>query len=425
VAACTGAFISATLGVTILGLAHLAPWTNFESVWITWWLGDVTGAIIFVPFILVWFAPFKEMRVRRTGAELAFFVFACIVVGEIVFGSYSWLSKANYPIAFLWIPLIAWSGFRFGLKGTTAMTALICPIAILETLHGLGPFSINNSNTSILIAQSFTAVLVITSVSIAAIVGEKYQIENKLRDAHSLAEREIEERTVDLRSLNANLQHAQHELEILSAKLLNAQDQERRRIARELHDSSGQVVALLRIQLDSLRSNPDEFSYLSSAIELTEQLSQEIRTISYLLHPPLLDECGLIPAVRWFVEGFSKRSSIDVDLILDENAGRASLDIETAAFRIVQQCLTNIHQHAKSSTACIVIKESPQGVLLIQVSDRGTGMTKQATLNPGVGIAGMRERVKILGGEFMIQSNPSGTTVTAKFPIGSQSAASV
>jgi PAS domain S-box-containing protein len=217
---------------------------------------------------------------------------------------------------------------------------------------------------------------------------------------------------------------AEKSLRRLSANLLRSQDDERRRIARELHDSAGQYFAVLTMNLQALKQQiaglkPEESEILSESIEVAERCSKEIRTVSYLLHPPLLDELGLESAVRWYVEGFAKRTNIQVDLELSPDLGRLPGDIEIVLFRIVQEALTNIVRHSGSSTARIKICKDSNGTS-VEVSDTGRGMPAHLVGNrrgpsgqTGVGIAGMRERVEELGGELDIQSGTNGTTVRA------------
>lgn len=221
----------------------------------------------------------------------------------------------------------------------------------------------------------------------------------------------------------------------LSGKLLHAQDAERRRIARELHDSAGQIVAALQMQLipmqtDAEQTNPEIASGIGQSLELIQQLSQELRTVSYLLHPPLLDELGLPSALRWYVEGFSERSKIDVQLELSPDLGRLPADMETTLFRIVQESLTNIHRHSGSKRAQIQIHRAEDEVC-VEVRDYGKGMPggknngSSSQLRSGVGIQGMQERVRQLNGRFEIQSRADGTSVTARLPVSAPSPALV
>jgi PAS domain S-box-containing protein len=222
---------------------------------------------------------------------------------------------------------------------------------------------------------------------------------------------------------------AEELLRSLSARLLQTQDQERRRIARELHDSAGQLLVGLDINLVTVLREVEKLSAnagraLSESMGLVKELSAELRNISHLLHPPLLDEAGLPAAIRWYVERFSQRSRISVQLHLASDLGRLPREIETTIFRIVQESLTNVHRHSGSSTAEVrVICE--RGHITVEICDNGKGLgletkdyrTYSGLVTPGVGIQGMRERVRQLGGHFDIRSGETGTSVAATLPL--------
>jgi signal transduction histidine kinase len=179
------------------------------------------------------------------------------------------------------------------------------------------------------------------------------------------------------------------------------------------------LVTLLR-EADKLSSNASRA--LTESVGLVKELSAELRNISHLLHPPLLDEAGLPAAIRWYVERFSQRSKISVEVHLAPDLGRLPRELETTIFRIVQECLTNVHRHSGSSTAEVrLMRES--GRITVQICDNGKGLESKnyrvysATVTPGVGIQGMRERVRQLGGQFDIRSGATGTTVMATLPV--------
>jgi signal transduction histidine kinase len=231
---------------------------------------------------------------------------------------------------------------------------------------------------------------------------------------------------VELDRTNQNLRE-------LSARLLQLQDDERRRIARELHDSVGQMLAALGMNLAAVRTEIERLTRTASTVNdsaaLVQELSKEVRTISHLLHPPLLDEAGLASALRWYIEGFAQRSKIEVDLEFPADFGRLSRESETAIFRTVQECLTNIHRHSESPTARICIAAS-DGDVRVEVEDRGKGISPEkqfemaSTGTPGVGIRGMRERLRQLGGSLDIHSNGKGTLIVARLPAAHTSASS-
>lgn len=209
-----------------------------------------------------------------------------------------------------------------------------------------------------------------------------------------------------------------------ASRLQSVQDEERRRIARELHDSVGQLLAAIGMNIEVVQAQSSKLD--SKAVRavadnaaLVKQASSEIRTISYLLHPPLLDVVGLASTLDWYVEGFSERSRIKVALELPADFGRLPYEMEIAIFRIIQECLTNIHRHSGSATAVIRLKRE-DGRIVVQVQDSGKGipMEKLALIESGsggVGFGGMRERLRHLGGSLEILSDATGTVVSAIF----------
>jgi two-component system, NarL family, sensor kinase len=224
------------------------------------------------------------------------------------------------------------------------------------------------------------------------------------------------------------LNDSYNQMRTLTGRLMRAQDDERRRIAQMLHETTAQNLAglkmlLARLNRTSDRLNESERSALTESMSLAEQSMTEIRTLSYLLHPPFLDEAGLVSALRWYAAGFAERSGIKVDLDLPESFGRLPRDTETALFRIVQEALINIHRHAGSETARIRLQRDAES-LMLEIVDCGHGIPK-ASLDRimsggggvGVGIAGMSERMEQLGGRLEITSGEHGTTLRARLPL--------
>ncbi|HYL12645.1 MAG TPA: PAS domain-containing sensor histidine kinase [Terriglobales bacterium] len=222
---------------------------------------------------------------------------------------------------------------------------------------------------------------------------------------------------------------AEEELRNLSGRMLNLRDTERRRLARELHDSAGQLLVAATVNLSLFEEHlgnvePEAARFLSESNKLIAQALSEIRTISHLLHPPLLDEVGLSSALRWYVDGFSERSKIKVELRLPENLGRLRRELELAVFRIVQEGLTNIHRHSGSAMAEIAIEKSGE-LLRLSVQDHGKGINQQPAgasesqkrATQGVGIRGIQERVRQLGGQMQIRSGDWGTAIECEFPL--------
>ena len=249
--------------------------------------------------------------------------------------------------------------------------------------------------------------------------------EERLRTLSDSLELQVRTRTQELEQRNAEILQQSELLRELSNCLLTTQDDERRRIARELHDSAGQLITVLGMNLAGIAQRVGQNPSLSDTVEdtqnLVQQLSREIRTTSYLLHPPLLDENGLSQAIHWYMQGLKERSDLDIELSIPENFGRLPADLELTIFRIVQEGLTNIHRHSGSKTATIRLSRSADSVLL-KIEDHGKGISpeKLAALRAqrtGVGITGMRERVRHLNGVMDIQSNGTGATISVTFPV--------
>lgn len=249
----------------------------------------------------------------------------------------------------------------------------------------------------------------------------------QLNEAHNDLETRVKERTAELSGALAELESevnirkdAEDRLRKLSVRVMAIQDRERRRIARDLHDSAGQTLAAIRMTLSMLlnkTADPQAITLLDDVSEMTNQLLQEIRTTSYLLHPPLLDESGFCSAARWFVDGFTKRCGIEVRCEIPEQVQRLPESVELMLFRVLQESLTNVHRHSGATTAMVKFLRDENGVGL-RVSDNGKGVPearlrqfRDSGSGMGVGIAGMRERVRELGGQLVLSSDRTGLTV--------------
>jgi PAS domain S-box-containing protein len=257
---------------------------------------------------------------------------------------------------------------------------------------------------------------------------ELQKSEERFRALADALDAQVQARTQELQRRNLEVVQQAEQLRELSNRLLQSQDDERRRVARELHDGVGQVLAAVGMNLAKLDKERYSLSLEArqSLIEnsmLIEQVSREIRTVSHLLHPPMLDEIGLESALRWYGEGFSKRSKIAVDMKLAPGFSKGlPREVALSLYRVVQECLTNIHRHSGSKTASVTIKHSSVGITL-EVKDQGAGISThlQAQLaagqGSGLGLRGMRERIQQLGGRLEIDSNKKGARIVAVLPV--------
>ena len=261
---------------------------------------------------------------------------------------------------------------------------------------------------------------------------QEKQSASKLQTAHDQLEQRVKQRTFELSRTNDDLRsevkernRAERDLRNLSAKVLRIQDEERRRIARDLHDGVGQTLAGALMALSQASSSPQPLpancqSGLRDTEDLLQQAIREVRTVSHLLHPPLLDESGLLSAVRWYAEGFSKRSGLKLTLEFDEPTGRFGRDVETGLFRIIQEALTNVHRHSRAEAVTIKIT-SASGRLTLSIQDDGEGIPQDALQmsngRQGVGLSSMRERSALLGGTFAVEKNSCGTLIVVSVPL--------
>ena len=321
---------------------------------------------------------------------------------------------AGRQVYVLLLPAIAFSAWYCGVGPSVLATG----VALVGATYEFMP---NGFSVRALTAGGLVGVAAFVFSSVVIVVlGESRRRQNAaLLSEQGELEKKVRDRTADLDIVNRNLRE-------LSARLLQLQDEERRRIARELHDSVGQMLAALTMNLSAVRNDVERLAETAAALHdsesLVREMSSEVRTISHLLHPPLLDEAGLASALRWYVDGYAQRSGIKVDLDLPEDLGRLRSELETAIFRVVQECLTNVHRHSGSTVAKIRLRQREHQIL-VDVEDEGKGIPPEkreemATAGaPGVGIRGMRERLRQLGGTLEIHSNGSGTNVSARLPI--------
>jgi PAS domain S-box-containing protein len=256
--------------------------------------------------------------------------------------------------------------------------------------------------------------------------------EDELRKAHDGLEVRVRERTAELEASNealraeiAERKRAEEEVQELSRRMLRVQEEERRNLARELHDGATQNLVTLCLNIGRIRKSADggatPDATLAEWLQMVEGCVNELRTVSYLLHPPLLEELGLALTLRGFVEGFSKRSGIAVTMSTSGELDKLGFDVELAVFRMLQEGLSNILRHSQSSTATVRIS-SDRHTFTMEIADQGKGIP--AGSGEGVGLASIRERVRLLKGELEIKTSPAGTIINIQLPLPESKASS-
>jgi len=349
-------------------------------------------------------APFLNSAFGRYGAAITATAVALAAIAPFVHES------IHYIVLF---PAVAFSALFCGVGPAT--------LAIVLGLLGTRFWFLTPAH-SLSVPDPPQLIGIFTFLAASSIVvligGIQRRNQQALLEFQKNLESRFQERTAELHTANQNVGD-------LTGRLLHLQDEERRRIARELHDSVGQSLAALSMNLASFGAAIEHVAKVagkvSDSTSLVNDISTEIRTISHLLHPPLLDEAGLASALRWYIAGFTERSKIRVDLELPDDFDRLPRDLETAVFRLVQESLTNVHRHSESAVARIRLTRSADGIRL-EVEDEGKGISPQQQMDllsggtPGVGIRGMRERLRQLGGTLEITSNGTrrGTKIVAK-----------
>jgi two-component system, NarL family, sensor kinase len=217
------------------------------------------------------------------------------------------------------------------------------------------------------------------------------------------------------------------ELQTLSLRLLKVQDEERRKLSRDLHDSTGQTLAALKIAVSflqlSIKDDPSKMALVTDVADLADQAIEELRTMAYLLHPPLLDEVGFACAAEWYIEGFAKRSGVNLSMEIATHHERMPRSMEVALFRVLQESLTNVHRHSKAAHVTVCFRHQFEKVIL-EIRDDGCGIEgerlvrlRETSAETGVGLAGMRERMHELNGTLEIESEGRGTTIRAVVPL--------
>jgi signal transduction histidine kinase len=388
--------------VPILGGGAMS---NYWIYWAHWYVANALPNLTIGPVFLIWFANgtnwsrwIPSRRHVEPAILTALLLGICIVTTHIG----GLVGSAFLPVLlFSPLPLVLWAAVRYGEKGASGAILLVTIVLTWGTLHGSGLLLDADPETSVLATQLFLTGLAIPVLLLGALIDE--------------------------------LRGAEHTMRELAVSVVRAQDEERRRIARDLHDSTGQNLIAATLLLGRIEDVLPAATkpILRQLEEMLQQSIREVRTVSYLLHPPLLDEAGLGPALRCYVDGYMERSGLAIDLDVAPDVDRLPPDTELAVFRVVQEALTNVSRHSQSPAARIRLareKASDGQMVVLTIQDAGRGMPAMSNLHAligrqigsrsaGVGLASMRERLHQIGGRLEIDSAVGRTIVRAIIPI--------
>ena len=400
-AATSSTIVGATVGVTAIVLNGSVPWSAFGSVWLVYWLGDALGVLVVAPLLLTWATwPTRLQGLTRTieaGALLA-----CLVsVTQLAFGGWAYIHPSPEALEYAVFPLLIWAALRFGPPGAAAVSFVVSLTAITGTVAGYGPFAGGTLKQALVLLQAFLAVVAVTGMALAAITSERRHAEQ-------------------------DLEASRERLRNLSMRLQSIREEERKRIAREIHDQLGQTLTVLKVDLSLLgRRKPNGQELLQrteSMSQLVDTSIETVRRLSSELRPRVLDDLGLVAAIEWQAEEFQKRTGIQYQI--DISPKRMTIDPErsTACFRIFQEALTNVARHANASRLFISLSLK-EGRIWLRVKDNGTGIAREKLLDPKAsGLVGMRERVYPWRGEVQVLGAPGqGTEVVVMIPLAESS----
>lgn len=402
------AAISASVGVFSLYVTHVQAYSGLPAAWLIYWLGDATGVLLITP--LVFTVPRLLFRLR-SGADISAFsvLFAMLTAAcFIVFGDLPLIPIRLHVLAFAVLPFVMWAAIEFGIGGASLSVFIIATTATIATAFGLGPFAGNTAFTNAVLLDVFFAVLSISGLALGAVIAERER-----------AKRDREELIRGQAATEARLrQRAEETVSSLSRRLIHAQEQERARIARELHDDIGQRVALLAVGLARLSHGTTDSAQQTDTARLQQQLAEignDINVLSHTLHSSRLELLGIEPAMKGFCQEFASQQQVDVQFASRDAPAQLPADVSLALFRVLQEALHNAAKHSGVRLFQAELWTAGGGVHL-SVSDAGTGFDLQAArTDRGLGLVSMEERVKLVGGELSIDTQPGrGTRLHAR-----------
>jgi signal transduction histidine kinase len=388
--------VSATIGVTSLALAGDATETPLDLMWLTWWLGDATGALIVTPVVVLWSSSVPRAGRPRRTLEGVLVLGLLVLVSQLVFGRLAPVSAQRFALELLFVPLLTWGAVRLGPRHVALGILLVAATALVGTLQGVGPFVRDSAQASLLVLQFFLGIMAMTAFATAAAVAERGEALAALQRSTTGA--------------------------------LAAEERLRAQIAEFLHShvQSRLLMAWHRLRT-ALQRGPQEpeaaWTLVAQVADFLEEIrEQDVRQASYLLHPTFIRE-GLTPALYALMERFE--GHLELTLTLDPALAawdtplrnRLPEALRLAAFRIFEEALGNVVHHAQATTVHMTLGLEGQDALVLTVADNGQGFDVDG-VQPGLGLASIESRVHQVGGQWHITSQQGqGTTVVVRLAL--------
>jgi len=407
------AVISATVGVLSLVAAGAPPYFSVGSAWLINWLANATGALLVTPLVFT-LSKLFTVRENQSDIQLATLLTLLLAVSLFVFGQAPPVSAPLDVLALAVLPLGTWAAVSFGVAGASFSSSLVATVATILTGLGLGPFAKGTPQVNAVLLDILFSMLAGSSLALAAVIREREQSEEKR--AHTIREQAAMQSRLHLAAVMESSEAT------LSGKLIEAQEQERARIARELHDDIGQRLALLAVKLTVLaQHSSDPRTVYAGTVELQKEASQlalDVQTLSHGLHSAKLELLGVAAAMRLFCEEFAKGQSAIVDFTAHDVTTRVPAEVSLCLFRVLQEGLHNAARHSGARQFIVRLWGTPGRIHLV-IRDSGTGFDVAAAVaDVGFGLVSMKERVRLVGGEFLVDSRRGrGTTIYTSVPL--------
>lgn len=408
--------VSATVGVTALSLGGYAPWPRYGDIWLTWWLGDVVGALVVTPPLLLWATGTRPRWPQRPLQALC--AGALFVATGIAF--FRGVGIRNAPIGWFWLPAVIWVSYGFGQRAAASAILVMATITVWGTLRGLGPFVLPSPNVSLLLLQAFLGVVSATALTLSAVVSARERAMQDLARARDHLDDRVGERTAELLWTNESLRSEMAERSRLERDLADAGERERLRLGRDLHDDLGQLltgIGFLASAVEkklSIRSKT-EARAVGEIRGLVQKAIGKTRHLSLGLTPVGLGTGGLVSAIHELAHTTERVFGVTCRHELDERVRVERPLAATNLYRVAQEAITNAVRHGEAKHIDISLAYR-DGCLSLVVRDDGIGLGRRDDRHGGLGLGIMQHRAELLGGTLDVRSDGTGTTVTCVVP---------